>query len=62
MPASTFTKRHFSSWRRDEHYGNCGQSCLCCRSIIEGIDGFNTCDICNQYWKTKNQLTHESNN
>lgn len=42
-----YPKRHGPSWSPINHYDNCGQSCLCCRSIIEGPDGFGTCAICN---------------
>lgn len=38
---------HPSDWTDSNHYGQCGQSCPCCRSVIEGATGIGTCPICN---------------
>ena len=39
------TKSHPKGWTPGKHYGQCGQSCPCCRAIIEDVP-FGVCEIC----------------
>ena len=45
-------KKHPSSWSKNLHYGQCGQSCPCCRFIAESSlepkyrSWFGVCKIC----------------
>ena len=34
------------SWTPSKHLGFCGQSCPCCRFIVEGPGGFGVCRVC----------------
>jgi len=39
--------KHSKTWTENNHYGLCGQSCPCCRAIVEeGNDPFGVCPIC----------------
>ena len=35
---------HPASWNPHTHYGQCGQSCPCCRTIVG--DKWGSCSIC----------------
>ena len=37
-------KVHPKSWKSHTHYGQCGQSCPCCRAILG--DEWGACSIC----------------
>jgi len=37
--------KHPKSWNQHTHYGQCGQSCPCCRAFIEEVP-FGVCNIC----------------
>jgi len=39
--------KHPESWNPYNHYGQCGQSCPCCRAIIG--DKWGACSICIKY-------------
>ena len=36
---------HPQYWSKSNHYGMCGQSCPCCRAIVEESN-FGVCPIC----------------
>ena len=36
---------HPTPWTKINHWGQCGQSCPCCRAIVEGVP-FGVCSIC----------------
>ena len=36
--------KHPNSWNKDTHYGQCGQSCPCCRTIVG--DKLGSCLVC----------------
>ena len=42
------TVEHPSGWTEENHYGMCGQSCPCCRAMIEETD-FGVCTICRKH-------------
>lgn len=57
MPKATSRKTttepqvHPDYWTVSDHYGDrgqCGQSCGCCRSQIEGPNGFGACPVCDE--------------
>jgi len=35
-------------WTHKNHYGQCGQSCPCCRWFVEGDNGLGACKICQE--------------
>ena len=41
-------EEHPSGWTEEHHYGMCGQSCPCCRAIVEETD-FGVCTICRKH-------------
>ena len=44
--SNTKTKQtnHPKSWNSDNHYGQCGQSCPCCRARMG--ESFGACTVC----------------
>lgn len=56
-------KKHPSLWNHKTHYGQCGQSCPCCRKKMGEILG--TCPICDtlpiyQNLQKKVMFTHDN--
>jgi len=43
----TIELKHPTSWNPHTHYGQCGQSCPCCRAIVG--DKWGACSICIKY-------------
>jgi len=41
-------KEHGRKWNKISHWGQCGQSCPCCRWKI-GQEIFGSCEICKKY-------------
>ena len=57
---STHTRRmsclvapHPQGWSPSDHYGWCGQSCPCCRFVVEGPGGFGACKHCEEQERTQ---------
>ena len=48
-------KKHVSSWTSKTHYGQCGQSCPCCRSQFNEEIG--SCPICYLFYEKNNKFT-----
>ena len=44
---------HPTGWEKTTHYGQCGQSCPCCRANVEDVP-FGVCLIC---WKKRYNIT-----
>ena len=40
----------FDGWTKRNHYGNCGQSCLCCRGHNYEDAHWSGCEICVEGW------------
>ena len=45
-PARKKEEMHPPGWTPEAHYGVCGQSCPCCRFLVEGAGGFGACEVC----------------
>ena len=54
-PSFTIIK-HPDTWSNDYHYGQCGQSCPCCRSHFDEILG--ACPICNKINNSPKEKQH----
>jgi hypothetical protein len=50
--------RHPASWSSEQHYGQCGQSCPCCRASVEPTS-LGTCAICRPGKKRRREFTTE---
>lgn len=46
IKTKTKHKKHPKSWNNHTHYGQCGQSCPCCRAQMG--ESFGGCTICRQ--------------
>lgn len=46
--------RHPASWSLAEHYGQCGQSCPCCRAAVEPTS-LGVCAICRPNGKKRHR-------
>ena len=47
--------KHPHTWNKYIHYGNCGQSCPCCRARVEGPKGLGICPVCAKHMQKYNK-------
>ena len=52
--------QHPIYWSIDTHYGQCGQSCPCCRAEVG--DTFGACPICMIKFNSNIQMDNETDN
>ena len=52
--------QHPIYWCNQNHYGQCGQSCPCCRAAVG--DTFGACPICIITFNEKIQMVNETDN
>lgn len=53
-------EQHPKYWNIHTHYGQCGQSCPCCRAAVG--DTFGACPICIITFNEKIQMVNEIDN
>ncbi len=53
-------EKHPIYWCNQNHYGQCGQSCPCCRAAVG--DTFGACPICMIKFNSNIQMDNETDN